>query len=521
MSTNYDAASGGGFEPLEPSESRQMISGKIEAGGKQVVVGGKAFEAEKLNPSTTPFGKAKYEGHFFSPDKVIITINDSSSKKLVRVGLKIRDVAAFLGVDKRRVESYISEGNLEEYMTAESRVKVSVSEPDVEKPPPVARGLETPEAVSPEVRRETIPKLDRYEFSTEEYDKICQWYESKKADLFDEGVNRHLKKEQTGLPITVIFIADGPHKGLHVRSKVTVGTGSFNKAVRALHVDTGIAKVARAAKEEHAPQSEIDRNREYAALDPTGTYFATGAPIKHKGLWKDRAAISRELGKGSLPGNISGITSRIPQERDVDKVTFIMDEIPGGELAEGFYENPLMRVRKPTDYIPILLHLNQGLVIAHKAGKIDIDYKAENIFMDGEIPKMADFGMAHNVGDVITQPKGTPGFIPPEILRAGPATPLTIQAGNQMWIQGCIMAIMFKGMEFDNWNGQADNSAFYRVCDQVGLASAIDTFFPDNKTEGSLDWCIAQCLQFNPEDRISAEALQPHLERIYRAMTTS
>lgn len=41
------------------------------------------------------------------------------------------------------------------------------------------------------------------------------------------------------------------------------------------------------------------------------------------------------------------------------------------------------------------------------------------------------------------------------------------------------------------------------------LAAAVEHFFPQNNIEGSIDWCIARCLEYKPEDRIIAEQLQP------------
>lgn len=517
MSANYDAASGGGIQPGIPHDLTHVIAGKIEGGGKQVTLGGKSFDAKFSESQSKMFAPAQYEKNFFSPDNVFLTISDNSSEKLVRVALKSQDVAAFLGVEESQVEKYVSQGNLEELLTIQSRKRQAEESLSTGKPP-VNTPLETLEAVSAEVREATIGKLDRYELTEKEYEQICGWYELNKASLFDVGVNRHLTSDLTGLPRTVIFIADGPHKGLHVRSKVTVGTGSYNKAVRALHIDSGKGKVARGAKEEHAPQREIDSNAEYAALDPVGNYFATGAAVKHKGSWKNRRAIAHTLYKGALPANISHQTRNIRKETNVDKVTFIMDEVTGGELADGFYQSIESRERTSIDYMIILLQLNSGLSIAHKAGKVDVDYKAENVFMDGNVPKMADFGMAYNTGDVLNEIRGTPGFLSPEILVAE-SSPVTIQPGNQMWIQGCMMAIMFRGMDFDQWNEQVSGNR-NKVCNQSALKKAIEKYFPDCVKEGSLDWCIAQCLAFKPEDRISAKELQPHLENHLQIMIT-
>ena len=142
------------------------------------------------------------------------------------------------------------------------------------------------------IRAKTKGKLAAYGLSKIDYNKICAWFEDNKSSLESEGVSKHMKGNVTRLPRIVIYIADGPHKGLHDRSKVTVGAGSFNKATRAIHLDTGKGKVARSALSSDVPKSEISRNDEYVKIDPAGEFFATGAPVKHKGSWKDRRQIS-------------------------------------------------------------------------------------------------------------------------------------------------------------------------------------------------------------------------------------
>lgn len=134
--------------------------------------------------------------------------------------------------------------------------------------------------------------------------------------------------------------------------------------------------------------------------------------------------------------------------------------------------------------------------------------------MDGLVPKMGDFGMSYKTGDQIDTPRGSPGWLSPEVIMTDEDHPLTIQPGNQMWIQGCIMAMMFRDFDFDTWNEQTEGN-FGKVCNESELAATIDLLFPDHKKfEGSVDWCIARCLEYDPKDRISAEELQTHLEKI-------
>ena len=93
-------------------------------------------------------------------------------------------------------------------------------------------------------------------------------------------------------------------------------------------------------------------------------------------------------------------------------MTFILDEIPDGELADSAY---VPSSKTPLEYLQIICHLNKGLIFAQENGMVDVDYKLENIFMDGLTPKMGDFGYAFKEGERLSEMVGSPGYLSPEI----------------------------------------------------------------------------------------------------------
>lgn len=294
----------GGLNPI--GEGPKFLEGKIDSPEKKETIEGSQLEA--LSSTGNMHEQARFRGHTTPSGRKVVKISESESPPLRRASLKSGNIAKHIGIGTDHDKQIKSQG------AADS--------------PPVVQAASSSD----------IPKLENYQLSREDYDKISNWYSENKSQLEADGVSKHLKTSETKLPRTVIYIAKGPHKGLHVRSKVTVGVGSFNKATRALHIDTGKAKVARSAKAEDVSAEEIARNNEYAEIDPEGTYFATGAPIEHKGSWKDRREISDVIDRGSLPKNISQETDGIHKETQIDKVTFIMDEIPDGEMADDLFK---------------------------------------------------------------------------------------------------------------------------------------------------------------------------------------
>lgn len=108
-------------------------------------------------------------------------------------------------------------------------------------------------------------------------------------------------------------------------------------------------------------------------------------------------------------------------EREEIPLEYIaMEFAPGASLRstmsdEGFYpEERLVREWLRQYFLPVL----DGLEALHRAGIVHRDIKPENILLDRNIPKIADFGLAHSQAlRPLTQSaemKGTPAYMPPE-----------------------------------------------------------------------------------------------------------
>jgi serine/threonine protein kinase len=97
-----------------------------------------------------------------------------------------------------------------------------------------------------------------------------------------------------------------------------------------------------------------------------------------------------------------------------------MEYIPGGTLrstmsSEGFYpEEDRMKEWMTTYFMPLL----DGVKSLHDSGIVHRDLKPENVLLDGNIPKIADFGLARSYhSKPVTQSmdmRGTPPYMSPE-----------------------------------------------------------------------------------------------------------
>lgn len=344
--------------------------------------------------------------------------------------------------------------------------------------------------------------------SQNEYDEICRFYVANKGYLEKRGEAVHIKKESVNLPRTVIYIPDDPFKGLHISTKKEVGIGAFNRVVEMFHLETGEITVKRSGLLEHVTEREIDRNNDYAKADPERRYFETGYPVYHLGSWRPR----------------NQDRWRVPQEKSIQKVTMVMNKLSGGDLFDKICfapNHPSSRMSR-LERMKVICHFNRAVIESHRIGLVDLDCKPENILLDEDgNPKVGDFGLVYKAGVSLTKAVGSPGYISPEMIELlRTKRPLIVEPANQMWIQGCIMANTLVGSQFHYWTGQMDGY-WGAVCNKYGLKAVIANIFPKYQSEGTVDWCIARCLEFFPEDRISAEELQPYLDKLYHGMRSN
>lgn len=101
---------------------------------------------------------------------------------------------------------------------------------------------------------------------------------------------------------------------------------------------------------------------------------------------------------------------------------FSMDYIEGGDLARRLRGRPFASWEAAS----LLRKVALALAHAHDQGVLHRDLKPSNILLDGDEPKLADFGLAAQLeagGDLTTTSGilGTPHYLAPEALRAGSA----------------------------------------------------------------------------------------------------
>lgn len=358
--------------------------------------------------------------------------------------------------------------------------------------------------ISDKAHSEIPSNLDQFDLTKEEFQTIKRWYQNNKESLERKGINEHFKVINTGLPRTVIYIAEGPFQGLHIKTKIPKGMGSYNRATKALHVESGDSTIARSGKEIHVRERERIANKNYASIDPERKRFVTGSVVQHIGNWRDRKAMKALVKEKGNP-------KMVYQEKNVEKVTIIMDDIPGGDLFTLITQNPQL---SNYEKLTIFCKLNQALDLAHTNELVNIDLKPKNIFMlDETTPLIGDFGMAFEKGKPLETAMGTPGYFAPEVLNALYSA-INIQPATEMWIHGVMMSYILVDSEFLDWTGQTNQETLRKVCDSAELLKAVEKIFPDHDKEGTIHWCIASCLKSNPDDRITAKKLQPYLNNL-------
>uniref|UniRef100_A0A0D6QSP2 non-specific serine/threonine protein kinase n=1 Tax=Araucaria cunninghamii TaxID=56994 RepID=A0A0D6QSP2_ARACU len=108
----------------------------------------------------------------------------------------------------------------------------------------------------------------------------------------------------------------------------------------------------------------------------------------------------------------------------------VYDYMPNGSVDKMIFGNPRRVLAWPQRY-RILKDVAAGLLYLHEEWEkivVHRDIKASNVLLDEDLnAKLGDFGLArlydHNENPRTTYVVGTPGYIPPELVHTGKATP--------------------------------------------------------------------------------------------------
>ncbi len=370
-------------------------------------------------------------------------------------------------------------------------------------------------------------KYGEFGLTSDEYSQIKSYYERETVNLELNENPIYLSKDETSLPRSLVYVPDGPRKGMHILCKDRgideIGIGAFNRATLILHVDSGKKMICRSGLRRDVKDREIEANEEFSKIDPSGKYFATGTFVEYKGIWSQR--------KGRKKGEEKLLETK---KYDADKVMIIMDFLPEGELRDHVRLPPAERPKAQTQKknIHICLEIARGLVESHAEGLVNFDNKTNNIVMAGKDsdgvkcgPKMVDFGFVNKSGEKRGFPGGTRGYLSPEVLRSRrDRSEFEVCPANEMWILGCIMARVTKGPEFSRYvnQGYRDIKRCYSLIEKgkEEHEKALKAMFPQFETEKTLDAVLYGCLRYDPEDRLTAEQVAVALTALHETTPT-
>ena len=185
---------------------------------------------------------------------------------------------------------------------------------------------------------------------------------------------------------------------------------------------------------------------------------------------------------------------------------FTMDYIEGGDLVSRVRERSL----SPRDSAVLLRKVALALAYTHGEGVLHRDLKPSNILLDGDEPRVADFGLAAQLepgGDLTaaTGIIGTPHYLAPEAMRGGSAA---LGVASDIYALGVILFELCTG-----------RTPFAGASPAELAAMAADTEPPSPRllapaTPRDLETICLKCLERDPARRYaSMDALAEDLRR--------
>jgi hypothetical protein len=187
-------------------------------------------------------------------------------------------------------------------------------------------------------------------------------------------------------------------------------------------------------------------------------------------------------------------------------VYFSMDYIEGGDLARRLRDRPIA----PVEAAILMQKVAAALAYAHGQGVLHRDLKPSNILLDGDEPKLADFGLAAQLESdsgltAATRLIGTPHYLAPEAIREGSGS-LTV--ASEMYALGVMLFELLTGRTPFAGSSPAQLLALIESIDPPSprmLAPAV---------AGDLETICLKCLDREPGRRYAgAQALADDLRR--------
>ncbi len=185
---------------------------------------------------------------------------------------------------------------------------------------------------------------------------------------------------------------------------------------------------------------------------------------------------------------------------------FSMEHFPDGDLARRLRE----RAFAPREAAVLMEKIAAAVAFAHREGVLHRDLKPSNVLLDGDDPRIADFGLAsllHEAGDLTARSAvlGTPGYLAPEGFTTGSAA---LGAAGDLYALGA--------MFYELLTGRAP-FAGANPAELPGLVTTREPVSPrllNPLVPRDFETICLKCLEKNPARRYaSADALAEDLRR--------
>lgn len=182
-----------------------------------------------------------------------------------------------------------------------------------------------------------------------------------------------------------------------------------------------------------------------------------------------------------------------------DVLSVLMEYCPGNSLRHIIQEQPL----NEEEARPLIRQVCYGLAHCHAKGLVHRDIKGANILLNEGCVKLADFGSALSVHEIVhandLMGGMTPQWAAPEVLRHG-----VTSDRSDVWSIGCTVLELLTGKDPWEDSGHTGMSVIITIVSTPKGPTIPDTLSPVCKD------FVNQCLQQDPALRPSAAMLLTH-----------
>ncbi|GAB9467162.1 Serine/threonine protein kinase [Globisporangium polare] len=181
----------------------------------------------------------------------------------------------------------------------------------------------------------------------------------------------------------------------------------------------------------------------------------------------------------------------------------VMDQCDGGDVLDMLHCSPDNRFPE-AHALELFAHITQGVRFMHANGFAHRDLSLENVLLQGNTPKLCDFGLSTETDRLCTERVGKAYYMAPEVIAQEAYDP----AASDMWSLGIMLFVMLTGSPLTP-SASPEEKGFQALM-EFGVRKILEVWGLESEVSPAVVELLEALLQVNPAKRFTIEDVVLH-----------